>query len=108
MSTLCQILVVDDEPLFLEHLKNGQYRQLHSLCGGWGRFTGDVPAVYSILEFPATTGGRQLFRVLFQYHFLEDRGLPFLDKRLMTEGGFMIAVCHIFVVPCYPEEYSVR
>ena len=69
MITLCQIIVVDDEAKFFEQLKkNGSAFGLHG--GGWGRFTGEVPAINTSFEinFPHREGrDPAVFRVLYHH-----------------------------------------
>jgi hypothetical protein len=47
MSVLCQIALVDDEKEFMNLLKEHGFP---SSSRGWGRFTGEVPAIGSTLE----------------------------------------------------------
>ena len=48
MSTLCQIAKVNDEKYFMDYVKQHNYPPDGS--GGWGRFTGEVPAIGTTLQ----------------------------------------------------------
>jgi hypothetical protein len=75
-GTLCQIVVVDEQN-FTDHLRrNGSAAGFGA--GGWGQFTGKVPAVNTSFEIDLSKEYEDrpsaIFRVLYHHRYLIDNG----------------------------------
>jgi hypothetical protein len=118
MTVLCQIALVDDEKEFMHFLKEHGFP---SSSSGWGRFTGEVPAIGTTLQidwcdyesinntpYPEdykTDKDRQSdhFRVIHHHRHLvqtpesyerSDRAI----KHTLEVGDYFIDVCMVYVV----------
>ena len=103
MTTLCQITVVDNEKAFLNRLKKDGHAH-HFSTGGWGRFTGEIPAIgtsFTIYYPESEDREPNVFRVLYHHRSFDSEPMsndPKTTARHLQIGDNTLNVCHVFVV----------
>ena len=103
MTTLCQITAVSDEKEFLDQLKkDGHAHRL--IGGGWGRFTGEVPAINTsfTIWYPESEERQpDVFRVLYHHRVFQSEPMfvdDETDARHLEVGCNTLEICYVFVV----------
>ena len=103
MTTLCQVTVVDNEKEFLNRLKKDGHAH-HFPTGGWGRFTGEIPAIGTsfTVHYPESENREpNVFRVLYHHRCFNSEPYSTDAKttaRHLQIGDNTLEVCHVFVV----------
>jgi len=103
MTTLCQITVVDNEKEFLNRLKKDGHAH-HFPTGGWGRFTGEVPAIntsFTIWHPESEDRPPDVFRVIYHHRAFNAERMSTdeeTDTRHLEVGCNTLEICYVFVV----------
>jgi len=111
MTTLCQITVVDNEKDFLNRLKKDGHAH-HFPTSGWGRFTGEIPAIGTsfTVHYPESENrDPNVFRVLYHHRCFNSEPVSTDAKtadRHARIGDCTLEVCFVFVVQI-PLEKSI-